>query len=324
MLVLGMACSHAPNLLLPVELWPDVYQLMIGGVPQPETASAETSEFRKEVERRIAVDLGHLRNALEAAKPDALIIVGDDQDEVFGPQLRPTLAVFCGDEVSGHTLPYYRDRPGVDQWVTLKGSSNLGRAIATGLTERDFDPVIINELTPIGQHEGIGHAFTRPSCFLELERLDIPIVPVFLNMYYDPLPSGRRCYDLGVALREIIDDRPERIAILGSGGLSHDPLGARAGWIDHRLDGWVLDRITQGRGKELSRLFAFDSDTVCGGTGELRAWIVAAGAVGEFKPRIVDYIPLHHAVTGLGFAYWSPDIASSNSQSTVGSYGAVG
>ena len=95
--------------------------------------------------------------------------------------------------------------------------------------------------------------------------------------------------------------------MLGSGGLSHDPLGPRAGWVDEPLDRWVLERLASGEGARLKDLFTFDSDTLRSGTGEIRSWIAVAGAFDGTKATIVDYIPARHAVTGLGFAYWTPE-----------------
>jgi hypothetical protein len=117
------------------------------------------------------------------------------------------------------------------------------------------------------------------------------------------MPSGQRCWEIGLALADIFKDRPERIAIYASGGLSHDPFGPRAGWVDEPLDRWILERIAGNRGDELTRLFSFDSDTLRGGTGEVRAWIAAAGAC-RWQAKVVDYMPIHHAKAGIGFAYW--------------------
>ena len=133
--------------------------------------------------------------------------------------------------------------------------------------------------------------------------LNIPVIPVFLNAYYPPLPNGRRCWDLGVAIADIFEYCPERIAIYGSGGMSHDPGGPRAGWIDEPLDNWVFERIETCRGEELTHLFTFDSDTLRGGTGELRAWIATAGAC-QWPGGKIDYFPSHHAKTGIGFCHW--------------------
>jgi Catalytic LigB subunit of aromatic ring-opening dioxygenase len=136
-----------------------------------------------------------------------------------------------------------------------------------------------------------------------LPRLDVPIIPLYLNCYFPPLPTAARCWQLGEALARILATRKERVAIYASGGLSHDPVGPRAGWIDTPMDKWILDRIATNRGRDLQHLFTMDSATMRGGSGEIRAWIVAAAAC-QWKGEIVDYIPAHHAKTGLGFAYW--------------------
>ena len=81
-------------------------------------------------------------------------------------------------------------------------------------------------------------------------------------------------------------------------------LGFNRGWIDRDLDTWILRKISEGTGEELAKLFAFESDMFHGGTGEIRSWITVAGAFDSIPGEVVDYIPLHHAVTGLGFAYW--------------------
>jgi protocatechuate 4,5-dioxygenase beta chain len=303
MLTLGIGTSHAPAILLPVDMWPRSYELMRGDVAQPESAASESAESNAAAKLRIEAGLARLRAVIQAAQPDVVIIVGDDQREVFGAAFNPTLAVFCGEAVSGRTMPGFPEG-GSDYPVELKCAGEFGRALASGLIEAGFDPAVMTELVPLSRPDGIGHAFTRPGHFLGLDALGIPIVPVFLNAYHPPLPSGQRCYDLGVAIRQIADSRPERVAIVGSGGLSHDPGGARAGWIDRELDTWILSKITEGEGQELAKLFAFDSDTFHGGTGEIRSWITVAGAFGCMPAHIVDYIPLHHAVTGLGFAYW--------------------
>ena len=86
--------------------------------------------------------------------------------------------------------------------------------------------------------------------------------------------------------------------------MSHDPRGPLAGWVDEPLDKWVLDRIARGEGAQLRELFTTDSPNLRGGTGEIRNWIITAGAFDGINATVVDYIPARHAVTGLGFAYW--------------------
>jgi protocatechuate 4,5-dioxygenase beta chain len=303
MLTLGIGTSHAPAILLPVETWPKSYELMRGDVSQPKSAEVENADTNAAAKARIETALSRLREVIRAAEPDVLIIVGDDQDEVFGAACNPTLAVYCGSEVSGRTMPNFPNE-GSDFQVDLKCAAEFAQALASGLIGLGFDPAVMRELVPMSRPDGIGHAFTRPGHFLGIADLGIPIVPVFLNAYHPPLPNGQRCYELGVAIRKLADARPEKVALLGSGGLSHDPNGSRAGWIDRDLDAWILRKISEGKGAELSKLFSFESDTFHGGTGEIRSWITVAGAFGAIPAQVIDYIPLHHAVTGLGFAYW--------------------
>jgi protocatechuate 4,5-dioxygenase beta chain len=307
MIVLGIGASHAPGVLLPVETWAESYQQMTRGVGQPATAKAETPETNIALRARIDKAVGVLRTKLAAARPDLVIIVGDDQNEVFGSPFNPTLAVFCGDAATGETLPKYADKPGLNRTIELRCPGDFGRDLAAGLVDRGFDPAVMQEIRPVGRSAGIGHAFTRPAEFLGIADAGIPVLPVFLNCYHQPLPSGQRCYELGQAIADIADKRPERIAIVASGGLSHDPGGPRAGWIDRSLDEWVLKTIEAGHSSDLAKLFAFDSETLAGGTGEIRAWVTLAGAFGDRRAEIVDYIPLHHTVTGLGFACWPGD-----------------
>ena len=135
---------------------------------------------------------------------------------------------------------------------------------------------------------------------------DVPVVILYTNTYQPPSLTAQRCFDLGRAIARVFKNDPRRIAIYGSGGLSHDPGGPRSGWVDEPLDRWFLDKLQSGEAEDVAALYGFDSLTMRGGTGEIRAWIVVAGAMHEMGARaqVVDYIPAHHAVCGLGWAYW--------------------
>ena len=305
MIGLGLASSHAPAIFCPTELWPKVY----AAIPeytkqsQPAAAGRETADVIEGYAARIDSAFAALRGQLEAYKPDALIVVGDDDREMFNEANRPTIGVFTGTEVWGSAAPFYMDQPPEASRIHLPVHSDLAKFIFRGLLRRGFDPANCEVMAPMGRPErGVSHMVAYPAKKVFLG-LDIPIIPIFLNEYYPPLPTGQRCWDLGGALYDILKERPERVAIYASGGLSHDPFGPRAGWVDEPLDRWILERIEQNRGHELTHLFSFDSDTLRGGTGEVRAWITAAGACRR-AAQVVDYIPAHHAKTGLGFAYW--------------------
>ena len=132
----------------------------------------------------------------------------------------------------------------------------------------------------------------------------IPIVPVFVNTFWEPNPpAARRCYDFGVALGEAISSYPEdlRVGVVASGGLSHFV-------VDEELDRQFLDALLGG---DRSFLASLSDDVLRSGTSELRSWIVAgtaarqAGLAGE----LVDYQPCYRSEAGtgnaMGFVTWA-------------------
>ena len=285
--------------------WPLVHRGLAGNVPQPPELARETPDVIESYVKRVDQGFATLRAQIEAMKPDAVFIVGDDQNELFSKALIPSFAIFIGEEAEGTTSVSWIGEKPQDNRIKLPCNAAVAKIALEGLVARGFDFGFVEQLVPLARPElGIGHAFTRISRVMRFVELGIPIVPIFTNAYHPPLPSAARCFALGQALRDIFAHRAERIAIYGSGGLSHDPRGPRAGWVDEPLDHWVLDRIARGESAQLRDLFTTDSATLRGGTGEIRNWIVTAGAFDGMKATVVDYIPARHAVTGLGFAYW--------------------
>ena len=305
MIGLGFATAHAPAVFCPAKWWPKVYE----GVPdymrdsQPHTAKLETPEVIEEHVARIETVFKNLRKQITDYKPDVIIYIGDDQGDMFNSSNNPIFAVFTGDEVWGASKPRYIDQPLEDSHVTVPVHTDMANRILFGLVKHGFDVSNLGKMQPLGKpSQGMSHMLSHPHPRIN-PKLDIPVVPIFINENFPPLPTAQRCWDMGIALREILADAPERIAIYASGGLSHDPRGPRSGWIDEPLDRWVLERIEQNKGEDLCNLFTFDSDTLRGGTGEIRAWITAA-AIMQRAGKVLDYIPSHHAKTGLGFACW--------------------
>ena len=274
-------------------------------VPQPPEFALETPAVLEEHARRVKAGFAALKAQIDAVKPEAIFIIGDDQNELFSSSLIPSFAMFIGDQAEGtYSITWIGEKP-QDHWIKLPCHTTIAKIALNGLVERGFDFAYAEKLVPQARPEiGIGHAFTRVSRVLGLVESGIPIVPVFTNAYHPPLPSAARCYALGQALRDVFADRPERVAIYGSGGLSHDPRGPRAGWVDEKLDRWVLDCIAQGDDAALKRLFTPAVASFGAGTGEIRNWVAVAGAYEGVKATVIDYVPSRHAVTGLGFAYW--------------------
>ena len=126
-------------------------------------------------------------------------------------------------------------------------------------------------------------------------------MPIILNTYYPPnQPSPTRCFDLGTAIRELIDDFPDdlRVGIIASGGLSHF-------LVNEELDREVIEAL---RRKDHAALKALPAKKLLSGSSEIRNWIAVAAAVKDLKLDWISYVPGYRsrALTGVGlcFAHW--------------------
>jgi len=232
-------------------------------------------------------------------------MIGDDQGDMFDDANNPTFSIYTGDEpIWGKSAREPFDVPAKDRSkVVFPQQGELARHLLKGLVGRGFDVASIGRFDPRGNPaRGVSHMVSNLVPEVD-PALEIPLVCVFLNEYYPPLPSAARCARLGEAIAEALADRPERIAIYASGGLSHFPGMYNAGWIDQPLDHWILERLQRNDVAALEHLFTFDSDNMRSGTGEVRAWISVAAAMRR-PATLVDYIPAHCTQTGCGFVYW--------------------
>lgn len=274
---------------------------------EPPRYRRETPEILQDYLKRCNAAFNTLRQQLESYEPDALIMIGDDQGQMFDNTNNPTFSIFTGEGgwgMAGGPMCLPPDQP--RHRVDYKFVPSLAREIASGLVKRDFDVATLEEFVPRGQPEnGMSHMVANLTPMVDPNN-QIPIIPIFLNEYYPPLPSAKRCFDLGVALAEILRERPERVAIYASGGLSHLGFGGLpTSYIDEPLDRWFLERIERNDSMGLKNLYTVESDTLNGGTGEIRAWISVAGAM-DRRATIIDYMPIWHSMLGVGFAYWGP------------------
>jgi hypothetical protein len=311
MLGFGMASSHAPMMFQKAQYWPRVVERI-----PPEAREQLPKSARVEIAtpsiidghiRRIDAALAVLRERLEAFRPDALIMIGDDQGDMFDEANNPTFAVYTGEEpLWGRSARDPLGTPPAERTkLVFRPHPELARHLLRGLVERGFDVANIGRFEPRGSPvRGVSHMVANLVPEVD-PGLGIPLVCVFINEYYPPLPSAARCAQLGEAIAEALGDRRERVAIYASGGLSHYPGMYNAGWIDQPLDRWILERLERNDMAALAHLFTFDSDSMRSGTGEIRAWISVAAAL-KRPATVVDYVPAHCTQTGCGFAYWPP------------------
>lgn len=304
---LGIGSVHATNIVLQSpDRWDYYYQQSMRGRPEPPGAALETTEVIQTFINRIQRSLAVLEEELAAYHPELLITVGGDQREMFDDSNVPSIFMYTGAEAYGFNLERHQE-PSDDRRVDFVIDQETSRWLLERLVTREgFDVAVSSELQPfLKPHHGLPHAFVRPG-FMIRPRKDLANVMVWVNTYQSPCPSGQRCYDLGRAIARLMREDPRRIALLVSGGLSHDPQGPRAGWYDEPLDRWFLDSLAAGDGLSTAATFHFDSFAMRGGTGEMRAWIVLAGAMDEMgtKATVIDYFGSHKGMGGYGFVYW--------------------
>jgi len=229
-----------------------------------------------------------------------VVIVGDDQEELFGPENTPVLSVYHGDEMVMHAAPgaplaewrqTMRLGYAMEDFNRFPVQSRLAIEIIQGLMDRDVDCASASRVVDPAK-AGFGHAFGFIIRRLFKGRT-IPVVPVLLNTYYPPsVASPKRCFDIGRKLRAAIAQSPQdlRVAVIASGGLSHFV-------VEEEFDRAIIDDLKRGGGAFLQSLprHAFRS-----GTSEVLNWILAAGAMDGQGVDWFEYIPLYRSAAGTG------------------------
>ncbi len=264
---------------------------------RPEVWAARHARALESIER--------LGRDLLALGPDLVIVVGDDQKEMYDFDNFPALAVYYGEQIRLGTPP--RHEPALPRETEVRlmqgldgsvhpGDAAAGRHLITELTARDFDVAAGNA---VRDGTAFGHAVAFVLVRL-LKSAGIRCVPVLLNTYFPPnQPSPRRCVDLGRAIAAAVRTLPgeRRAAVVASGGLSHFV-------VDRELDERLLDGMRTG---DLDALRALPANRMNSGTSEGRNWLVAAGAGGaeDLKHAWSEYIAAYRspAGTGVGLAF---------------------
>jgi hypothetical protein len=324
-IVAAFGSSHSTMLFSSAENWLKLFDHIdrkapvhdIDGTPRPfehflanRPADADARIAPDVLRRRHAetnAALDRLEADVAAAALDALIVVGDDQREIFQDDFRPAIAIHCGETIRNAAAPlepasdwYLADQrrrleDGTD--VHYPCDAPLALHLTAGLTERGFDIAALTSLEH-GRFEGHAYSFVHRRL---MRGRTIPIVPVFLNTYYPPnQPTPGRCRALGHAIGELVAAWPAnaRIGLMASGGLSHF-------LVNEDLDGRVIAAL---KAKDLDALIALPAGILVGGSSEIRNWICVAAAVPHLDLDWLTYVPAYRskALTGvgLGFACW--------------------
>ncbi|MGD9944725.1 MAG: hypothetical protein AB7L76_15705 [Burkholderiaceae bacterium] len=253
--------------------------------------------------------LDRLADALERAAPDVVLIVGDDQSELFSADCQPTFAIYHGETIVTTIGKYGKEAPAwmlqigkgflMDDHHSIAGAPEFAVRLIEGLMEHGADVTAVASVRDPSR-AGFGHAYGF--IVKRLLRRPVPIVPVLLNTYYPPnVPTASRCLDLGHKLRAVVEAMPgpTRVALVASGGLSHFV-------VDEDLDRAVLAAF---RDKDDAALRRIPQHVFRSGTSETLNWILLAGAVTALPLQMAEYHALYRTEVGTGvgagFCIWA-------------------
>ena len=251
--------------------------------------------------------LDRLAAELAAERPDVVMIVGDDQHELFDVGNMPAVSIFYGDEATTHTfgqrsigdpefMRVLAEGYAMDRHHQFACDRELACDLIRHLIEDGIDIAVSSQVSAPDTH-GFGHAYGFVLKRL-MANVRAAILPVMLNCYYPPnQPTPARCYAIGRALRAAIESSElgRRVAVVASGGLSHFV-------TNEELDRRVLDALETGHTSDLSRL---PVELLNSGSSEIRNWIAVAAMFEGVKADWAEYLPVYRTVagTGIGLAF---------------------
>src|SRR6266478_1662940 len=198
-------------------------------------------------------------------KPDVAIVVYNDHASAFSVEMIPTFA--------------------------------LGGHIAQSVILDEFDLTIVNKME-------VDHGLTVPMNLLFGTPKEWPcqVIPLAVNVVMYPPPTGHRCYMLGKAIRKAVESYPEdlKVVIFGTGGLSHQISGPRAGLINSKWDKSFLDNLTKDP-KKLTRIPHIDYMREAGAEGiEMVMWLIMRGALDDKVDEVYRFYTVPASNTAVG------------------------
>ncbi len=230
-------------------------------------------------------------------KPDVVFLVYNDHATAFSLEMIPTFAI--------GTAPEFQ--PADEGWgprpvPTVIGHPELASHIAQSVIQDDFDLTIVNKMD-------VDHGLTVPLSLMcgQPQAWPCPVIPFAVNVVQYPPPSGRRCFELGKAIGRAIAsfDTPLNVQIWGTGGMSHQLQGPRAGLINKEFDTMFLDRLIADPAG-LAQVPHIDYVREAGSEGiELVMWLIARGAMADMagggKPHVAHrfyHVPASNTAVG--------------------------
>lgn len=213
------------------------------------------------------------RDWMLANTPDVIVLVYNDHASAFSLEVIPTFAIGCAD-----TFDIADEGFGPRPVPQVIGHSDLACHLAQSLILDEFDMTVINEMT-------VDHGLTVPLSLLfgQPEAWPVKVIPIAVNVIQYPPPTGERCFKLGQAIRRAIAtyDDDLKIQVWGTGGMSHQLQGPRAGLINPVFDNAFLDDMTANP-ERLRKIPHLEYLREAGSEGiELVMWLIMRGALGD-------------------------------------------
>ncbi len=210
-------------------------------------------------------------------RPDVVFLVYNDHATAFSLEMIPTFAIGTADEYEIADEGF-----GPRPVPKVIGHADLASHIAQSVIQDDFDLTIVNKMP-------VDHGLTVPLSLMFGEKdpvkdaWPVKVIPFAVNVVQYPVPSGMRCFKLGQAIRKAVEsfDEDLNVQIWGTGGMSHQLQGARAGLINKAWDNRFLDRLIE-EPEELAKVPHIEYVREAGSEGiELVMWLIARGAMAD-------------------------------------------
>ena len=229
---------------------------------------------------------------LAETKPAVAILVYNDHASAFSLEVIPTFAIGCAEE-----FPPADEGWGPRKVPVVKGHPDLAWHIAQSCILDEFDMTIVNKME-------VDHGLTVPLSLLcgQPKEWPFPVIPLCVNVIQYPPPTGHRCYMLGKAIRRAVEsfDRDLKVVIFGTGGMSHQLQGPRAGLINSDFDRRFLDKFGP-HPEELIKIPHLDYVREAGSEGiEMVMWLIMRGALDDDVREVYRFYTVPASNTAVG------------------------
>ena len=271
------------------------------GVPHAPAYVGLYDKAPKEDQQVISRTYDAVGRKLKETRPDVLIVFANDHLTNSRIRAYPDFLIGGGVE---HAGPHEWFKP----WIgcrdyTVRGNPDVARALFRGMTRRDVRMILSDTELKFDDNISV------PVTMTDFDSMEIDLVPIMQNCTVPPYPDGKRCYDIGLKLAELIrDELPAkmRVGVMGSGGLSHEPGGAKYFHIDEAFDRRFIELCVRGDHETLLAEMTPDHMEAAGrgGTPELYAWFPIMAAIGPRPGRTFGFSGWTSFRCGFGAVIW--------------------